>query len=297
MGRYRVHQFAELAGVTVKALHHYDRLGLLTPLRTEAGYRVYRERDLERLEQIVALKFLGLSLRQIKTVLERTALALPDALRAQRKAIEEKQVLLARAARAIRAAEESMAAGKPADPATLRKIIEVIDMQNSIELMKKYYTGEAWERRRRYYEDGPSAEWLQLYRDANALLAGDPASEAAQTVADRWLKLSVRAWTGDPDVQTDSPTAWMDRANWPAAMKQRLPNTTSRKSTNLSSKRRFPPARNTLRRRPGPVMRSFAAGPWKIRKRGRPPGRRGSTCSTILRPRSMRIRRAKPDRP
>jgi hypothetical protein len=63
---YKVHEFAELAGVTVKALHHYDRLGLLTPRRTEAGYRVYTERDLERLEQIVALKFLGLPLRQIK---------------------------------------------------------------------------------------------------------------------------------------------------------------------------------------------------------------------------------------
>ena len=58
---YQVHEFAELAGVAVKALHHYDRLRLLTPRRTKAGYRVYTELDLERLEQIVALKFLGLS--------------------------------------------------------------------------------------------------------------------------------------------------------------------------------------------------------------------------------------------
>ena len=35
---YRVHEFVELAGVTVKALHHYDRLGLLKPGRTDAGY-------------------------------------------------------------------------------------------------------------------------------------------------------------------------------------------------------------------------------------------------------------------
>src|SRR6266568_6919327 len=91
---YQVQEFAELAGVTVKALHHYDRLGLLTPRRTEAGYRAYAERDLERLERIVALKFLGFSLRQIKAVLERTALELPDALRVQRKSIEEKQALL-----------------------------------------------------------------------------------------------------------------------------------------------------------------------------------------------------------
>jgi DNA-binding transcriptional MerR regulator len=51
----RVQEFAELAGVTVRALHHYDRLGLLKPRRTESGYRMYSARDLERLEQVVAL--------------------------------------------------------------------------------------------------------------------------------------------------------------------------------------------------------------------------------------------------
>ena len=64
---YHVHEFAELAGVTVKALHHYDRFGLLTPSRTEAGYRLYAEADLERLEQIIALKFLGFSLKRCET--------------------------------------------------------------------------------------------------------------------------------------------------------------------------------------------------------------------------------------
>jgi DNA-binding transcriptional MerR regulator len=52
-------------------------LGLLKPRRTAAGYRVYFLADLERLEQIVALKFLGLPLKQIKSLLERDALQLP----------------------------------------------------------------------------------------------------------------------------------------------------------------------------------------------------------------------------
>ena len=75
---YQIHEFAELAGVTVKALHHYDRLGLLKPKRTDSGYRMYAERDLERLEQIIALKFLGVPLKQIKTVLDRPALELHE---------------------------------------------------------------------------------------------------------------------------------------------------------------------------------------------------------------------------
>ena len=49
---YRAQQFAELAGVTVRTLHHYDRLGLLKPrVRTEGGYRLYGDSDLARLEQ------------------------------------------------------------------------------------------------------------------------------------------------------------------------------------------------------------------------------------------------------
>ena len=69
---YLAHEFARRAGVTVRALHHYDRLGLLNPSgRTRAGYRVYSDRDFARLEQIVALKFIGFPLFQIRELLRR----------------------------------------------------------------------------------------------------------------------------------------------------------------------------------------------------------------------------------
>lgn len=221
---YQVHEFAELAGITVKALHHYDRLGLLIARRTNGGYRMYTENDLERLEQIIALKFLGVPLKRIKVVLDRPPLELPDALRLQRQALEQKQVLLSRAIRAIQAAEKALEPGKPAAPAILKAIIKVIEMQNDIEVMKKYYgTEEAWEKRRRYYEEGPSPEWQGLYRDIHmAVAAEDPAGEKAQALADRWLKLAVRACSGDPELQTDSTTSWMNREHWPPAMKRRI---------------------------------------------------------------------------
>lgn len=60
---YRAREFATLAGVTVRTLHHYDRLELLKPRRTRAGHRVYSARDLESLEQIIALKFIGVPLK------------------------------------------------------------------------------------------------------------------------------------------------------------------------------------------------------------------------------------------
>jgi DNA-binding transcriptional MerR regulator len=207
--------------LTVRALHHYDRLGLLKPCRTGSGYRVYRERDLEKLEQIVALKFLGLPLKEIAAVLRRLALQWIESLRMQRQALEERQELLGRAIRTIRGAENAIQSGGSADPAILKNIIEAIDMQQDVAVMRKYYSEESWEQHRRYYEDGPSAEWRKLYSDARALLGEYPVGAPAQDLARRWNDLSRRAHSGDPDVQTDSPAAWMDRANWPDVMKQR----------------------------------------------------------------------------
>jgi DNA-binding transcriptional MerR regulator len=232
---YKIREFAKLAGVTVKALHHYDRLGLLRPRRTgNAGYRVYGEGDLETLEQIIALKYLGLPLKEIGAVLKRPAMKLPDTLRLQREALEERHALLGKAIRAIRSAEEAMASGKPADSSSsthndpslcalsmLKNIIEAIDVSDGVAVMKKYYSEEAWEKYRRYYEEGPSREWLDFYRDAREMLGGDPASEEAQALAKRWYELARRGHEGDPEALTDSAEAWIDRGRWPAAVKAR----------------------------------------------------------------------------
>lgn len=102
---YQPRQFAELAGVTVRALHYYDRLDLLKPRRTNSGYRLYCAEDLERLEQIVALKFVGLPLKQIKFLLDRDKSGFLEALRMQRRVLEEKRRLLDSAISAIQNVE------------------------------------------------------------------------------------------------------------------------------------------------------------------------------------------------
>ncbi len=219
---YKVHEFAELAGVTVKTLHHYDRLGLLKTMRAESGYRLYRERDLERLEQIVALKFLGLPLERIRAVLDRAAFELPDALRFQRKVLEEKQRLLARALDAIREAEGSIAAGGPGDAAILRKIIEVIGMQEGIDEMKRYYGAAAWVKRRRHYEEWPSKEWKSLYRDIEAALEEGPDGARARGLAIRWVLLVEEETGGDAEIRIGMFGAWRDRHYWPPALLRRM---------------------------------------------------------------------------
>jgi DNA-binding transcriptional MerR regulator len=221
---YRVQKFAKLAGVTVRALHHYDRLGLLKPQRTEAGYRLYALRDLERLEQIVALKFLGLPLKQIKLLLDRDPLQLPDALRLQRTVLEDKRRLLDRAINAIRNAEKIVGKQEPGrrQTAVLKKIIEVIGMQDNLEVMKKYYTDEAWTKwAQRYYQSPPSQAWMDLFGEVTAALGEDPAGETAQALATRWLQLVDSETGGDPDVKAGLIKAWADREHWPAAMRMK----------------------------------------------------------------------------
>jgi len=128
---YRIGEFARLAGVTPRALHHYDRMGLLKPRRTTAGYRAYADDDLERVAQIVALKFIGIPLNESGglAAIRRTDLA--GALRAQRQTLEEKRRLLDQAIGAIREAELALQRDRQAAPALYQRIIEVIDMQTN----------------------------------------------------------------------------------------------------------------------------------------------------------------------
>jgi len=68
---YTVGRLADLSGVTIRTLHHYDEVGLLSPGgRSAAGYRIYEDRDLERLQRILFYRELGFTLDEISTIVE-----------------------------------------------------------------------------------------------------------------------------------------------------------------------------------------------------------------------------------
>jgi DNA-binding transcriptional MerR regulator len=208
VNRYLVaSEFAQLAGVTVRTLHHYDRFGLFKPsARSEAGYRLYTESDLERLEQVIVLKYLGLPLKKIRELLDQHSPRLPETLQRQRAALEQKRRRLEVAIQAVAEAEQLLA--KTSEPAwaALKKIIEVIEMQNDNEWMMRYYTGPAREKleeRKKLWspqlQEQVSKQWSELIAEVNASLDQDPASPKAQALADRWQKLVEGFTGGDPD--------------------------------------------------------------------------------------------------
>jgi DNA-binding transcriptional MerR regulator len=228
-GLYRIHEFAKLADVSVRTLHHYDRVGLLKPQRTQAGYRLYTARDLERLEQILALKFLGMPLTQIRTLLDHDGMSLADSLELQRSALEEKRDTLELAIRAINDAESVMHRGQAPQAKVLATIIAAFKEMSNMEFLEKYFSEEAWAKFRGQRKAKPldakkqsSQAWIELYRDAEGLLDEDPASEAAQALTARWLALTDATSDGDKNIKAGFRKAWMDRQNWPAKDRQRI---------------------------------------------------------------------------
>jgi MerR family transcriptional regulator, thiopeptide resistance regulator len=220
---YQASEFAAMTGVTVRALHHYDRVGLLKPSgRTASGYRLYGERDFARLQQIVTLKFIGLPLKQIGEMLDRDSFELSTALRLQREILAERRRRLLTAIRAIEEAEQVMASGGEANWETFAKIIEVMNMQNDWEWVKKYYTEEQLEELARrgtpeVLEKG-QRDWAVLLKDVEAAITDgvDPSSERAQALTHRWSALIESFTGGNPAIRESLTNLYRDQANWPA---------------------------------------------------------------------------------
>ena len=220
---YRIHQFAALAGVTVKALRHYDRMGLLKPQRTESGYRAYSDADLVRLQQIVALKFIGLSLAQIRDLLQRRALPLGEALRAQRAALHHRRHQLDRAIAAIERAQAAMASRDTSDAALLTQLIEVLSMPD-VDVLKKYFSDDAWERWRARHSTWPPEEWVALFRELQSALDEDPASPRAEALVVRYVALFEAEAQNDPNIRTALRKAAGDHESWRAFLQASMPD-------------------------------------------------------------------------
>jgi MerR family transcriptional regulator, thiopeptide resistance regulator len=90
-GSYSVGRVADLSGVTIRTLHHYDEIRLLSPGgRSDAGYRVYEDSDLERLQRILFYRELGFTLKEISTIIDDPNTDSMGHLRRQRRLLLER---------------------------------------------------------------------------------------------------------------------------------------------------------------------------------------------------------------
>jgi DNA-binding transcriptional MerR regulator len=228
--RYQAREFAQRAGVTVRTLHHYDRLGLLkVTRRSRAGYRLYSDPDLLRLEQIVVLKAIGLTLKETRDVLQRDRSALQDTLARQQRVLTEKRKQLDKAIRAISTARRAVeTAGEP-DWMLFIRIIKEMTMQNDTDWTHEYYSDEAQTKvdaRRPLWspelQERITKQWNDLFRDIEGALHEDPAGPVAQGLLARWRELVGQFTGGDPEIQKGLNRMYSDMPNWPQERREKF---------------------------------------------------------------------------
>jgi MerR family transcriptional regulator, thiopeptide resistance regulator len=196
-------------GVTVKALRVYEREGLLKPARTVAGWRIYRQGELERVSVILALKQLGLPLKRIGELLKgegdlAAALALQEAALEDAKAEAEEALKLVRAARAKLAEKRSLSPDELGNIVRSTAMSEFKWNDKMEKLAQKHYTPEQLTelRARPFTEQDQarvSAAWAQVYADIDALGPNaDPTSDAALEIGRRAQALIREFTQGDP---------------------------------------------------------------------------------------------------
>jgi DNA-binding transcriptional MerR regulator len=200
---YQVKEVAALTGVSVRALHHYDEIGLLVPgARTDAGYRLYDDADLLRLQQILLGRELGLTLEEIRRSLDEPSFDQREALRAQRRQLEAR----ARQTSAmIRAVDHALAAldGKGEETMDGKSLFEGFNpLAYEDEAERRWGDTKAWAESRartaRYTAEDwkrHAAEQSSIYGDASALLTAGkaPDSPQAMDVAERH-RLAIDRW-------------------------------------------------------------------------------------------------------
>ncbi len=200
---------AKRFGVTAKALRVYERMGLIAPARTQAGWRAYGRADVERLAAIVALKQLGLPLKRIATLLAgkadlKAVLALQEAALSEAKTATEEALALVRAARKRLSERKTLSTDELANLIRRSNMSELKWTPKMEAMAAKHYTKDQLaDLKSRDFTPADqarvSAAWAKIYEDLGALGDGaDPASAKALAIGRRAHALIMEFTQGDP---------------------------------------------------------------------------------------------------
>ncbi|QQK79290.1 MerR family transcriptional regulator [Salicibibacter cibi] len=189
---YTIGKLSKKTGVTVRTLDYYDEIGLLKPQSaTEGGHRLYDEEEVMRLEQILALKYLGFSLEKIQEILHESARTWEEALseqllmvKDQKKRLDELEQSLTAVLYSIRIEDEvkwPLIFGAmqlfQQDP---DKFTRVLDRHLNPEQKEKMLSVN--------HDKKKTEEWTALILDIRNHLHVSPESDIAQELVDRWME-------------------------------------------------------------------------------------------------------------
>ena len=209
----------------MRALRYYDRVGLLCPAQhSESGYRLYTDEDFARLQQILALKFLGFSLEEIRRCLSCGPTALRESLAQQKAMLQERRSQIDTIIRALDETDGVLQCHDD-DWEAIVHVIQVMQMTQSNDWRKKYLTEEQIKQMEELSKASYTAEdrqklqawganfteqdqqwatqqWNEVIAEARRLVAAgsDPAGAEAQAWAGRYLALLEEFTHGDAGI-------------------------------------------------------------------------------------------------
>ena len=166
-----VSQVAKLAGVSIRALHHYDEIGLLRPsTRTGSGYRLYGNQELQRLQQVLFFRELGFPLEEIAKIMRDPKFDLQSALLMQRQLLEEKSARTKALIAAVDAALQSIERGTTMTKEEMFEVFGDFDpAKYQDEVKQRWGDSDAYKESARKTARYGKKEWQQIKAEGDSL--------------------------------------------------------------------------------------------------------------------------------
>ena len=192
----KVGELAQRSGLTVRTLHHYDAIGLLTPSgRSESGYRLYSPADVQRLHGIQALRHMGLPLAHIGELLQDVGLDAKRVLAQQLHALDVQIQQATELRGRLALMHDGLVAGAQPDMGNWLETLALMSTYG------KYFSAAEL---KRIFERWPlvAHEWIALTEQVHAAMQRGlpPDADEVQRLANRWMVLMLEWMEGDMDL-------------------------------------------------------------------------------------------------
>lgn len=194
---YTVKQVAKLAGISVRTLHHYDQIGLFRPgAVSQAGYRLYSEEDLTRLQQILFFRELDFPLAEIQQIMARPGFDRRQALQDHRRLLEARRTRLDTLLTSVARTLETLEGGPPMDPHDMFEGFDRQQLDAYREEAKARWGADvveaSYQRLGRNGKEGMKAAFEAsgvIFTRLGQLMDRDPGDPEVQEQIDRWFRL------------------------------------------------------------------------------------------------------------
>ena len=194
----KIGELAKQTGLSIRTLHYYDEIGLLSPShRTEIGHRLYGDEDIIRLQQIISLRQLGFSLKEIRECLENPDFSLPQVIDLHRARLQEQMALSSTLLDRLNGIARELKTTQSIAVETLIKAMENITMS------EQYFTPDQQAVLEARFREGET-DWQDFLRQVQIEMdnGSDLNSRSVRSLAKQWL------WSMKSFIRGDEQLYW-----------------------------------------------------------------------------------------